>query len=192
MVEGNNQNPLRVRDFDSGSDTPVGVGRGGVAWSPGDRYLAFDAPGLYETAILDTQTQRAVVINASTSGGWVDSDTFYFLGETCEEETLYTIEADGSGLRAVAPLEWVFAEPHLGPDGDTVAFNSVPGDEGRRWFVKLASLSQGKIIGEYGSGDASLKRLWSPDGRFLVLEPPFGRDACMGPPPPMKTEVRIE
>jgi hypothetical protein len=100
---------VRVRDFDTGADYAVGLSRGSIAWSPDDRYLAYWATeSFYSTAIFDTLFGGTVGIAASVLGGWLDASVLYFLGNACGDETLFTINGNGSLLRTIVPLGWYF------------------------------------------------------------------------------------
>lgn len=76
---------------------------------------------------------------------------------------LQVIDADGGGLRTLAPDLDVEGAPAWSPDGDAILIAAVQGHDTKLFKVPLNGASIAPVTADY-SRDAA----WSPDGSFLV------------------------
>jgi len=182
------EDELRVYDLASGESRTLAPNAGVMGWSPDDRYVVASVPSGF--AVLEVASGRRVVtVTAAFYGGWLDAQTLYFIPDACY--------GDHNSMLTVETLEWrdfdyanLVGQPlHPSPDGSILAFGTMVGDE---QGVGLLDLPSGRTT-KFRGGDFNLSNLspWSPDGLYLGLSGPIGRDSglCFPLPPAEKTTV---
>lgn len=196
------ENQIRITDLSGGRDVAISIqslSASPVAWSRDDRFIAAlvtqppeegtSAAYSYQTQILDTTLQRSVVIaDGSWANAWVrDRNTLLLTGNVCSTFDIFTVNADGSGLRNYTSSPEAEVEPALAPASERVAFVARAEDE--ETAVYLLSLVDGTIAELVSAPSlsfpawASLANSWSPDGQYLVFGVGGGRGICEGAAP---------
>jgi Tol biopolymer transport system component len=185
-------------------------------WAPDGRSFAFGSGPSIVVADAAGQVQRTIAIrrdpqcpasscgHAATDAAWSPTgDTIVFVYSTVQSGSrgvsqLYTVSADGSGLRAL-PTDFAVWNPVWSPDGKRIAFIQVDGFERERLHVidletgvnrvltgseRFAWAPQADLIASVDSSTGDLFRAdgrwhrhlpgvtgasWSPDGRRLVF-----------------------
>jgi len=146
-----------------------------LGWSPDGKWIAFSRDNgrqesLWVTAATGGTPRRLTECLAACRGdykpGWSPDGrqlVFERLGTTAKPGGIYTIRADGSGLRLIAKGG---QDPVWSPDGHRVAFDDSSGIEVvNRDGSHLRPLTPGRWRrGEIPPRDPA----WSPDGRRLV------------------------
>jgi hypothetical protein len=191
--DGDGRVKSRIRDLASGVDLEIEAGGFYLpsTWSPNDDFLigGLQVERGFWFAIVDAASGR----NLTTIGGswpmrWLDHDTVGVLGDVCTGETnLYYMSADGSSLERVA----AFAEnrvAHPSPDGNRYAYSERSDESLQSTKLVIVERATGATK-EYETGTSFLfphpwNQAWSPDGRYLILMSPVGKDgACLGTSP---------
>ena len=183
---------FRIRDLKSGVDHDLGGGTffSPSTWSPNDDYVIGNLP-IERTSwfsIFDASSGRKLAsVGGSWPMRWLDDRTIALLADVCTGATsLVYMKADGSDLNEVA----TFGDGrtvHPSPDGSLYAFSDWTGVD-LVMALEIVDRATGASI-RYETGSSFLvghpwNHAWSPDGRFLILMSPVGKDgACMGVDP---------
>jgi hypothetical protein len=178
----------RLTDMQTGHDSAIGS-RWIAGWSPDDRYLiGSPLPPQEQEAfsVLDSRDGRVLAtLRGAWPMRWIGANTISFIADLCTTGgELYYMSADGTDLHNIRGFTDVMAHPSA--DGNRVA-HTIWGDATSSNLVRLVDLTSGQervfdvgrtYLSPYpGTSD----RVWSPDGRFLVLTSPMGKDGpCMG------------
>jgi len=80
-----------------------------------------------------------------------------------EKTTLYTIDSDGKGLRAVTEALALRGNPAWAPDGRSIVSAVLRDGEPRLTRIFLDGRPPSPLLSEY-----SIDPVWSPDGQFLI------------------------
>jgi hypothetical protein len=153
---------------------------------PGGKAVALDVP----SDVYDEDEAASI----SAGGSKV---AFLRAGDSLDPSTIYVVDADGSGLRAVASWDGAYlSAPAISPDGGSIAYWCIspsPGDPAysRRSVRNCGPLPDGSYrrsgvmlmnadgtdkrmiviappaVASYGAVTGSLS--WSPDGRWLTM-----------------------
>jgi hypothetical protein len=159
-------------------------------WSPDDRF-AVSAPfwadhTRHDFTVYDVAAKQALItLTGSWFMGWIGADTISLMGSVCGNSAFYTLDASGSDLREISQFDRpIVAYPS--PNGDRIAFtsrNEFP--DGKLTPIRAVTLldTTSGVVREYDTGSALLPagrdlgiRWWSPDGRYLLLVVPAGKD----------------
>jgi hypothetical protein len=183
----------RIHDMTTGQDYAIGA-KDAHLWSPDDRYVVGNANAgdRYDVfSIFDAQSGKELVTTrGSWPMAWIDNDTLSLMGDVCTDATsLFYVEGDGTNLRRVLDTAG-FALPHAAPGGERIAYthygDSLPQSNSVRVFDVGSGRTQEFEVGTlylplyYWSSEQA----WSPDGQYLMLVAPVGKDGpCMGPQP---------
>jgi TolB protein len=90
---------------------------------------------------------------------------------TQDTSTVFVVNADGNGLRNIAPTSRINRWATWSPDSKWVGYVSL-GYEGERMTINAVNLDTGKLIQFYATprtGSVSPPR-WSPDGKQVLFE----------------------
>ena len=193
----------RVHDIDSGTEQVI---RGVLEISetsfwPSRRYVLIDATARDEEgtkhafSVYDLEEQRNVItLRGAFVSGWLDEDTLAFTGDACSAHGYYTIDADGSNLKLHVQFERS-AIAHPSRQGDRAAYSLF--NENGGFVTTVIDLTTGEAHG-YVTGDALLPHYvgqgssyWSPDGRYLALIKPGGRDGICFSQEPQQLEIEV-
>ena len=151
---------------------PTQPGVGAIAWSPdGGRLVCARSDDTLVTVGVDGKGVRRIVGHADEPD-WTPDGRIVFVRnpeQSSRAGIVSTIGVDGRGLRRlVSRGRWV--EPHVSPDGSTVAVENGTG-------IFLAPRRGGtpRLFIRNGYGAA-----WSPDGRYLAFTRPIrcGEAVC--------------
>jgi Tol biopolymer transport system component len=145
------------------------------AWSPSGRSLVFERlqqPGL---VVVDVASRRSRVLGGTTrfsssDPNWARNGRIVFARQRGRFQgyDLYTVRADGKGLRRLARARSA-ARPTWSRDGRRIAFLDYRPSAGDRWIVTvLRANGRGRRQVGVATSDAAL--LWSPDGTRLLWQ----------------------
>ena len=111
-----------------------------------------------------------------------NGDELMFVGLKGEDQTIYTIGADGSNMHPVVGPTTGIQGPQWSPDGSRIAYSQ---------FDVASNRVFTHIVGADGSGDDVLENppgviyqlfpVWSPDGRSVVVARGYWDDAAIVP-----------
>lgn len=95
-------------------------------------------------------------------------------GTGCECRSLWTVNADGTGLHQIlAPGRRPGGRPDWSPDGKTILFRTHPGDDPSGYGANLYTIhpdgSHLRQLTHYTGGERVLEGSYSPDGREIVF-----------------------
>jgi TolB protein len=170
-----------------------GVADWGPAWSPDGSKIVWnsdrDSPGAFRGYLMGPDGTHVRPLGADV---WVeypawspDGTKLAFMGQTpegTENYEIYTVDADGTGLRRLTRSPGPDGWPAWSPDGRRIVFASVRDDCA---FSGAPDCKTTGDIGPYhtmyvmnadGSGQTRLSDAfaqipdWSPDGRYIVFE----------------------
>ena len=171
-----------VRQLAEGFFVPSDLDRSPFDWSPSGAQVAAVAdvlPGSVRNLTIlatDGSASRTLDLGLNvTDVSWrPNGRELVFKGEKNATYGLYLVNADGSGLRAIAPvndLQYGWREPILSPDGTLVAFArwGAASDDG----IHVLGVDSGvdRLLAFDGSVDTEEKLpQFSPDGARLVFQ----------------------
>ena len=154
------------------------------AWSPDGRYLAIAVQhaGADDLIVFDVRRGREhrrirLALDGVTMPSWSpDGTRIAFSGMRGGFSDLYTVAADGSGLRQLTDDRFADLHPAWSPDGKTVAFitDRGPGCNLSRLVtaplaVALYDLERGTIEILPGMAGTNVNPQWAPDARSLAF-----------------------
>jgi TolB protein len=87
-------------------------------------------------------------------------------------QDVWSINADGTGLRRLTRSPWPEFDPSWSPDGRFIAYRSEPKEHPELWVMNADGSGQHRLTRDGGFPD------WSPDGSMLAYAPgggPSGR-----------------
>ena len=144
-----------------------------IAWSPDGRRLAVTSYGLNvaDMWIITTDDDGSRPIHLATqatSPSWSpDGRKISFVRASADYESneLYTINADGTGMRQMTADPAAWTRPTWSPDGQRIA--SVSCDDGGCGLhvMNADGSGQRQIAGIANAGDAA----WSPGGEWIAM-----------------------
>ena len=186
----------RVRNPETGEEEAVSESSNAVLHAPRGRFIVIpdhQVDSRFDFRILETSSGRDLVtLRGVFISVWLDEDTLAFTGDACNAHGFYSIDADGSNLTLHVQFER-YAIAHPSRQGDRIAW-SLWGDGGG-FVTTVQDLTTGETR-EYLTGDAVLPHYsgiehWSPDGRYLALIKPGGRDGICFSQQPQELEVEV-
>lgn len=154
------------------------------AFSPDSKRLAFTAlgEGKEELYILDVATRKRIAqihlpLDGITSPSWSpDAKHIVFSGDHGGITDLYTINADGTGLRQLTNDRYGDLQPQWSPDGSSIAFATDRGDGADlaqlrfpKMRIALYRVRDGAIDVLPGQAGLNINPMWSPDGRSIAF-----------------------
>jgi TolB protein len=81
---------------------------------------------------------------------------------------IWSINADGTGLRRLTRSRWPEFDPSWSPDGRFIAYRSEPHEHPQLWVMNADGSGQHRLARDGGFPD------WSPDGSMIVYAPGGG------------------
>lgn len=163
-------------------DTPVpvatsmGGGAGQIAFASARSGI----PQLYLVNIDGTAlTQLTDIDNGACQPSWSpDGSQLVFIspcskrGEFFEtpyrESSLYLINADGTGLKALTTVPGSDFDPAWSPDGERIAFTSVRDGHKEIYTLSLESMAITRLTTATGNVESNQHPAWSPDGSLIT------------------------
>ena len=142
------------------------------AWSPeGNRiaYVSFEKkkPSIYVQSLSGQRTMVANFKGNNSAPAWApDGNRLAIVLTYGANSQIYTINADGSGLRQVTKSSAIDTEPTWSTDGNWIYFSSDRG--GRPQIYKVPS-SGGDVQRVSFEGGYNVSPRFSPDGKSLAM-----------------------
>ena len=145
------------------------------AWSPNGRSLVFERLQQPALVVVDVASRSARVLAGTTrldasDPSWARNGRIVFARQRGRFQgyDLYTVRADGRGLRRLARARSA-ARPTWSRDGRRVAFLDYRAAGGNRWAVSVVGANgRGRRQIGIATSDAALQ--WSPDGTRLLWQ----------------------
>jgi dipeptidyl aminopeptidase/acylaminoacyl peptidase len=171
-----------VRKLSEGGFSPSDFDRSPFDWSPSGEQVAAVAAALPGTVrnmtilATDGSAPRTLELGLSVSDvSWrPNGRELVFKGVKDASYGLYVVNADGSGLRAIAPandLEFGWREPILSPDGTQIAFARWGGVTDNGIHVLGIDSGVDRLLAFDGSVDSDeYLPQFSPDGTQLAFQ----------------------
>jgi Tol biopolymer transport system component len=171
-----------VRQLAEGFFAPSDLDRSPFDWSPSGAQVAAVAdvfpPSVRNIAILATDGSAArtldLGLNVSDVSWRPNGRELVFKGERNGTYGLYLVNADGSGLRAIAPvsnLQYGWREPVLSEDGSLITFSRTGGASDDGIHVLGVDSGVDRLLAFDGSVDSIVGHpVFSPDGARLAFE----------------------
>lgn len=171
-----------VRQLGEGFFMPSDMDRSPFEWSPtGEQVAAVaDVPkgSVRKLTILSTDGSASSTLdlglNVSDVSWRPNGRELVFKGEKNATYGLYLVNADGSGLRAIAPvndLQYGWREPTLSPDGTLIAFARLGGESDDGIHILGIDSGVDRLLAFDGSVDTLVYLpQFSPDGARLVFQ----------------------
>jgi hypothetical protein len=191
----NEPNPLRIKDIASGLDLLLTTGIDSGT-SPADRYavVSFHEDEQFGFRVHNlVNGDVALIARGAWFGRWIDDETIGLVGDVCGPADYYTVKVPDGTLRKVTDIGGYHTAPQASADGRFVAYTRVD----RPGFATVVQSFDGTQR-EFKTGTAMVwtlsvysKPAWSPDGRFLIVSRPGGKDGpCFShEPQPLRIEV---
>jgi TolB protein len=134
----------------------------GVTTSPSPNQTAGPSPA--HPAIGDLVDVHGSPIDVSSLQGRI----VFSSGTQDIPEDIYTVNADGSGLKRLTTSEDREFDPTWSPDGRAIAYRHQPGDESTTdiFVMDMDGSHQRNLTGRDGLGDWGPD--WSPDGEWIA------------------------
>jgi hypothetical protein len=184
---------LKVRDFATGSEFRVGKALEGTLSPDGTYTVAtFDEEGDHGFRVHELAS-GALVLTARNAwfDRWLDDEAVGLVGSACASPDYYKLNVANADLLKMTAAEGRHTAPQASPDFTKFAHTRIE----ESGFVTVVETAAGKR--EFSTGAAFVWTLpgyagaWSPDGRYLVVTIPPGKD---GPcfvqvPGPLAIEV---
>jgi TolB protein len=104
-------------------------------------------------------TQSGHPIDLTSLSGRIVFDNF---------QDVWSINADGSGLRRLTSSPWPEFDPSLSPDGRFIAYRSEPHNYPELWVMRADGTRQHRLTRDGGFPT------WSPDGSMIAYAPAGG------------------
>jgi len=185
-----------ILDPDSGATLKYVSGENAGYWSPGDQYMTtskFDGQYVAFTIYRLADGERMATVTGAWFMGWLDDSSVYFIGNICSTFDLFFVRADGSELTRFPKDSTYVLDVYPSPDKRWLAYGTQKGPQPFIRLYDIRGASVHDIPNVAGLDLVGLDRsrdIWSPDGRYLRLEGPFGRDGpCYPYPTPQTTTI---
>jgi hypothetical protein len=101
-------------------------------------------------------TTEALPIDLTSLSGRVVFDNF---------QDVWSINADGTGLRRLTWSPWPEFDPSLSPDGRFIVYRSEPNEYPELWVMNADGSGQNRLTRDGGFPT------WSPDGSMIAYAP---------------------
>jgi Tol biopolymer transport system component len=122
--------------------------------------------GIWKAAAGQSRTlwsdDRAVIVGAPAVAP--DGRHVAFTAADGDRTTLYTMDSDGSNVRALTRSLELRGDPAWAPDGRSIVSAVLREGEPRLTSIFLDGSPPSPLVSEY-----SMDPVWSPDGRFLIF-----------------------
>ena len=156
-----------------------------AAWSRDGKYLAVTGRrGKYDDIIIleprrnKTIKRITVKIDGVTTPSWSpDGKQLVFTGYVGGFSDLFTVNADGSGLRRLTNDQYADLHPAWSPDGKTIAFTTDRGPETSFELLRAGNFRIGmydmqtgetRVLNHMDHGK-NINPAWGPEGKYLAF-----------------------